>query len=126
MISGTGTEQLLSVPKLPSGTGQAMADVMIEVISEWGVKNCIKALSFDTTSSNTGRKNGACVLVEMQLQKEVLYLACRHHIHEIPLEEAFSITMGPSTGPDILLFKRFKAFWKNILISNFNPGIEIQ
>src|SRR6218665_1869667 len=88
-----------------SGTGQAMADVMIEVLSEWGVKNCIKALSFDTTSSNTGRKNSACVLVEMQLQKEVIYLACRHHIHEILLEEAFSIAMGPSTGPDILLFR---------------------
>ena len=66
---GSGTEQLLSVPKLPSETGQAMADVIIEVLSEWGVKNCIKALSFDTKSRNTGRKNGACVLVEMQLQK---------------------------------------------------------
>jgi len=99
-----------------------MADVMIEVLSEWGVKNCIKALRFDTTSSKTGRKNGAYVLVDMQLQKEVLYLACRHHIHEILLEEAFSITMGPSNGPGILLFKRFKAFWKNILISNFKPG----
>src|SRR6218665_2190440 len=97
-----------------------MADVMIEVLSEWGVKNCIKALSFDTTSSNIGRKNGACVLVEMQLQKEVLYLACRHHIHEILLQEAFSIPMGPSTGPDILPLKRLKAFWKNILISTLN------
>jgi len=34
--------------------------------------------------------------------------------------------MGPSTGPDIILFKRFIAFWKNILISNFKRGIEIQ
>jgi len=69
IISGSETEQLFSVPKLPSGTGQAMADVMIKVFSEWGVQNRSKALSFDTTSSNTGRKNGACVLVEMQLQK---------------------------------------------------------
>src|SRR6218665_3268567 len=103
-----------------------MSDVMIEVLSEWEVKNCIKALSFDTTSSNTGRKNGSCMLVEMQLQKEVLYMACRHHIHEILLEEAFGITMGPSTRPDTLLFKRVKAFWKNMLIFNFKPGIEIQ
>jgi len=103
-----------------------MADVMIEVLSEWGVKNCFKALSFDTTSSNTNRKNGACMLVKMQLQRKVLYLAGRHHIHEILLKQAFSITMGPSTGPDILLFKRYKAFWKNILISKFQPGMEIQ
>ena len=59
IISGFGTEQLLSVSKLSSGTGQAIADVMIEVLSEWGVKNGIKALSFDTTSSITERKNGA-------------------------------------------------------------------
>src|SRR6218665_1904518 len=88
---------------MPSGTGQAMADVMIEVLSEWGVKNCIKALSFDTTSSNTGRKNGACMLVEMQLRKKVFYLAGRHHIHEILLEEAF---IQQYTGHDNLLFKR--------------------
>src|SRR6218665_3196364 len=105
IILGTGTQQLLSVPKLPSATGQAVADVMIEGLSGREIQNCIKALSFDTTSSNTGRQNGACVLVELQLQKEVLYLACRHHIHEILVAEAFSIAMGLSTGPDILLFR---------------------
>ena len=47
-------------------------------------------------------------------------------VNEFYYEEAFSITIGPSTGPDILRFKTFKAFWKNILISNFKPGIEIQ
>src|SRR6218665_3985991 len=93
-----------------------MAHVIIEVLSEWGVKNCIKALSFDTTSSNTGRKNGVCMLVEMQLWKKVLYLAGRHHIHEILLEEAFSITMGPSTGPDILYFSEdIKHFGRTFL-----------
>src|SRR6218665_3481532 len=93
-----------------------MADVMIEVLSEWGVKKFFKALSFDTTSRNTGRKKCACVLVEMQLQKKVLYLAGRHHIHEILLEETFSITMGPSTGPDILYFSEdIKHFGRTFL-----------
>ena len=41
-------------------------------------------------------------------------------------EEAFSIRIGHFTGPDILLFKRFIAFWKNILISDFKLGIETQ
>src|SRR6218665_94859 len=45
-------------------------------------------------------------------------------VNELYYEEAFSITLGPSTGPVILLFKRFKAFWKNILISNFKPEIQ--
>ena len=47
------------IPKLPSGTGQAMADVMIKVLSEWGVK----ALSFDATSSNTVLKKEWCLRV---------------------------------------------------------------
>ena len=37
----------------------------------------------------------------------------------LPLDLSFYFSV-------ILLFKRFKAFWKNILISNFKPGIEIQ
>jgi len=49
-------------------------------------------------------------------------------VNALYYEEAFSIRMGLSTGPHILLFKRFVAFWKNILISNFKRahGIEIQ
>ena len=125
IVSGSGIEQLLSVPKLPSGTGRAMADAIIEAVSAWGIQDHIKALSFDTTSSNTGWKNGACVLIEMLLERKVLYLACRHHIHEILLEEAFSITMGPSSGPEILLFKRFKTFWPNIVIGDYKPGVEV-
>jgi len=124
IVSGSGIEQLLAVPKLPSGTGQAMADAMIEAVTAWGIKDCVKALSFDTTSSNTGVKSGACVLIEKHLDRKVLYLACRHHIHEILLEEAFSITMGPSSGPEILIFKRFKAYWPNIVNNDYKPGVE--
>jgi hypothetical protein len=125
IVSGSGTEQLLCVPKLCSGTGLAMAEALMDTISEWGIADSIKALSFDTTSSNTGRLNGACTLFEQRLGRNVLHLACRHHIHEIMLEEAFSITMGPSSGPEILLFKRFKAYWSNIVLADYKPGIEV-
>ena len=47
------------------------------------------------------------------------------HMREIMLEEAVSITMGPSSGPDSLIFKRFKAFWPNIVYSDYKPGIEV-
>ena len=63
IISESGIEQLLQVPKLPSGTGHAMADVMMEALSERGVKDCIKDdcivskhLAFDTTANYTRRK----------------------------------------------------------------------
>ena len=123
IVSGSGTEQLLRIPKLSSGTGQAIADALMETVSDWGIVDNIKALSFDTTASYTGRMNGACTLFEQRLGRNVLHLACRHHIHEIMLEDAFSKTMGPSSGPDILLFKRFKTFWPKIFVADYKPGV---
>ena len=60
------------------------------------------------------------------LERNVLHLACRHHIHEILLEKAFSTTMGPSSAPEILLFKRFKTFWPKIVHADYNykPGVD--
>ena len=124
IVSGCGVDQLLCIPKLGSSTGEAMANAMLEAVESWGIKDLIKALSFDTTSSNTGRKNGACVLLEGKLNSDLLYLACRHHIHEIMLEEVFSSAMGPSSGPDVGLFKRFKSFWPSLVISDYKAGIE--
>jgi len=70
---------------------------------------------FDTTASNSGRLNGACVLLEQKLGKNVLFLACHHHIFEIILQAVFiEAKFAPSSGPDIPLFKRFVNNWKNI------------
>ena len=104
LVSGSGVDQLLCIPKLSAGTGEAMASAMLEAVESWGIKDQIKAISFDTTSSNTGRKNGACVLLEGKLNSHLLYLACRHNVHEVMLEEVFAGAMGPSSGPDIRLF----------------------
>lgn len=125
LVSGSGMDQLLSIPKLHAGTGKAMADAVYEVVCDWDIKDRIKAISFDTTAGNTGQKNGACAFVEILLEKNVLHWACRHHIHEIMLEEAFNITMGPSTAPEIFLFKRFQAFWPNIVVSDYKPGVDV-
>ncbi|KAG0721029.1 hypothetical protein GWK47_047288 [Chionoecetes opilio] len=65
-------------------------------------------MSFDTTSSNTCRNNGACVLIEQQLKKDLLYFACRHHVLELLLAAAFTTVMGPTSGPEMTLFKRFQ------------------
>jgi len=68
----------------------------------------VAALSFDTTATNTGRRNGTCVLLEQKLGKDLLYLACRHYVIELILAAAFKTTMGASSGPEVSLFKRFK------------------
>lgn len=55
LVTGLGTEQLLGIPKLPSSTGVAQATAVRETLSEWDVTDRVKALCFDTTSSNTGK-----------------------------------------------------------------------
>ncbi|XP_015122270.1 uncharacterized protein LOC107044756 [Diachasma alloeum] len=79
---------------------------------------------FDTTASNTGSTNGTCVLLEQLLGRNLLHLACRHHLLELLLKSAFEASMGPNTRPDILIFKRFQEQWKNIEKGEFSPGVQ--
>jgi hypothetical protein len=114
LVSGLNVSKLLGVPKLPAGTGPEMANAVVACLDDWQIKNQIKGMSFDTTSSNTGHKAGACTLIESVLGRELLNLACRHHVMEIVAEKVFAVCGIPSTGPTILLFKRFKDNWKSI------------
>lgn len=123
LVSGTGVEQLLGVPKLLSGTGVAQADVVMSCLQEWGVVDQITALCFDTTAANTGQLSGTCTIVQQRLKRPVLFMACRHHVMELILGAAFKKAVGGiSTGPDILIFKRFKEQWQFIDGEKFQPA----
>jgi hypothetical protein len=60
LVSGAGVSKLLGVPKLPSGTGEETAKAVVDCLEEWEIKDRIQAISFDTTSSNTGHRAGTC------------------------------------------------------------------
>lgn len=122
LVSGNGVDQLLGVPKLASGTGENMATAVYKMILEWNISSQIKCMCFDTTASNTGRKNGSCVLLEQKLGNDLLWLPCRHHILEIILESVVSISLPASSGPDIQLFKRFKANWQKLNKNSFHTA----
>lgn len=114
LISGKGVDQLLCIPKLQSGEGEKIASAVYESLVSWGLLDKVKSMSFDTTASNTGSRKGACILLEQKMDKELLWLACRHHIMEIMLESVVQNEIGPSSGPDNLLFKRFQKNWQSI------------
>jgi len=80
-------------------------------------------MGFDTTSSNTGRMNGACRIFEFLLGRDLLHLACRHHIYETVLRGVFDTVMGPTVGPETPLFKRFRAGWPKIDVTKIEAGI---
>ena len=65
--------------------------------------------------------NGVCIRLERMLDRELLWLACRHHVMELVLAKAFSLCFGPSTSPEIPLFERFKSIWQEINLDNYQP-----
>lgn len=123
LVTFQGDTQLLSVPKLPSGTGEAQARAVFDAFKDWNIEENVVAMCFDTTSSNTGRINGACVLLEQLLGRDLLYLACRHHVLELIAGAVFNKIMPSSSAPDILLFKRFKDSWEFIDQNNFKDAL---
>jgi len=110
-----GTTKLLAVPKLSSGTGQEAANNVTQQLASWNLSEHVIGMCFDTTASNTGKAKGACTLLENTVKRNLLWLACRHHMFEVLLSDAFNAAFQiPSSGPEIQLFKRFKNSWHSI------------
>ena len=107
LVSGLNTLQLLGVPKLVSGTGEAQAAAVHQLFEDWGLKHIVQALCFDTTATNTGQVNGVCALLESKLDRSLLYFACRHHVFELGLASAFTTCMGL---PLVLMFRCSRGF----------------
>jgi len=81
----------------------------------WQITNNVKALVFDTSSSNSGWKNGVAKLLEEQLGRKVFYHACRHHIYELVIRAVWKSIFGKeTTGPENPMFNKFKRKWGNI------------
>jgi hypothetical protein len=76
-------------------------------------------MRFDTTSSNSGRKKAAAVLLVKLIGRKLPNLACRHHIMELTVQKVYTTLFGLSTGPEVVMFHRFKKDWYLIDTSNF-------
>jgi hypothetical protein len=93
-----------------------------DTLKYWGIEQRVAALCFDTTATNTGHRHGACVLIEQMLAKDLLYLACRHHVMELVVGAAFNEVLPGSSGPEIKLFKRFQEHWNLIDQNKYQPA----
>ena len=83
VVSWKNTEMQLGAPNIPSGTGKDYASVCIELLYKLNIAEQVRVLVFDTTTSNTGISTGACTLIEKALGRELVWVACRHHIMEV-------------------------------------------
>lgn len=115
VISFGEKEQLLAVPKLDNSSGKDQAKAVSKALYDWNLNDKVQIMCCDTTASNTGHLNGACVLLEQKLERELLLFACRHHVYELVLKSVFESKIPQVTSsPDIPLFKKFRDNWKSI------------
>jgi hypothetical protein len=124
LITDGDYEKLLHVSQLEHGTGKCQADAIFEILCEYGLKDQVKAMCFDTTATNTGVKQGTCLRLEQLLERSLLYFACRHHVFEILMRGVFEKKIPGTVGPDVPFFKEFRNQWSKIDKTKFRAGIE--
>ena len=102
------------MPKLGSSSGKAQANAILDALHDWNPDDQVQIMCCDSTASNTGRLNGACILLAQRLERELLLFACRHHIYELVLKSVFEAKIQVTNSPDIPLLKKFRDNWSNI------------
>ena len=99
--SGT---KLLRTTSLKRGTGRDQAEAIKHILNAWNLEEQSVAMCFVPTASNTGKFNGACILLEALLDHPLLRTACRHHVHEVISAHVFKCFFGNSSSPQITIF----------------------
>ena len=122
LVSGEGVSKLLAVP-VTDGKAEPTAATIMEVVNEWNLQDRVAALCFDTTATNTGSKGGVCLRLQQILGRDLLNLACRHHVLELVLEAVFSALVPEvSRSPDITIFQQFKDFWPSAVKTDYRTA----
>ena len=75
--------RLLGIPKMGDGKGNTIKDAVVKAVTDHQLQDNVVALCFDTTAANTGKRKGAAVLIEEELNCKCAYFGCRHHVSEL-------------------------------------------
>ncbi|GBM44748.1 hypothetical protein AVEN_83876-1 [Araneus ventricosus] len=74
--------KVLGIPVIANTTGEEQARTTFSLANDWKISDNVRSLVLNTIVSNSGWKTGACVRIENLFDKNLLLLACRHHIFE--------------------------------------------
>ena len=115
LISGIGGVNLLGVSALQHKTnekcGKKIANATLEQLKAWKFKDNVKAMVYDTTSSNTGAVTAACVKIQEMLAS--MWTPCwGMHIKLVHVWVAIEIEQSKSL--EISVFARFKDNFENL------------
>jgi hypothetical protein len=119
LLSGIGGSKLLGVPSLPHLSTEKAGDLISKatttLLDQWNCRDNVVGMVFDTTSANTGHKTAACISIQRDLDKPLLWLACRHHIGEVLLDHVWNqLAVEVSKSPEVTVFTRFKSKWDQL------------
>ena len=112
--------QILGMVQTEDSTGKVEADAVKNTLDSWEIAEKIIACGFDTTASNTGVHKGSCTILQDLLQRQLLWLACRHHILELVLRATFQELFGDTTGPEESFFKFLKPQWSSLDLTDIS------
>lgn len=96
VVTGKNVSKTLHIAKMQSGSGQATAEVIFDVLSQWELLDQVIGFCYDTTKSNTGNISGAVVLLNSKFDSKKLNFECRHHVAELYMAAVFETLMGKS------------------------------
>jgi hypothetical protein len=124
VISYGNKEQSVAVPKLDNSSGREQAQIVWNAITDWNLEDKVQTLCCNTMTSNTGRINGTCVLLEQKLDRELLLFAFRHHVYELVLKYVFKAKIHQiTTSPDLRqvhFLKRSEKIGKTLILMRYN------
>ena len=106
---------LLGIPKFESSSGKDVEAGVVKVLDQYDISldKCI-ATCYDTTSSNSGYKNGAHFRIEKRVGHAILELECRKHVQELHVTHANKAVFGATKGPQKTHYKDFKNSWSSL------------
>ena len=122
LVSFENDVKIIDVPFLENQTALTIANAVYRAVSSWGLIDAVQGVCADTTNANLGLRVGAAAIFEQILNRDILYLPCRHHIYELVLSAAFTAKIPGTSGPNNQIFLKFRNEWDNI--KSLNPVIE--
>ena len=111
--------------------GETQCETTFNVLSACGASESVRALLFDTITSNTGVKKGAAQLLLQKFGRPLMWFECPHHMSELFIKPVWIMLFGEDFSPftsDFSLFKKTCPYIikENFVELNFQSQLELQ
>ena len=75
----------------------------------------------DATASNTGKQAGAAAILERHFKRKLMWIACRHHIFELVMQDVGMQFFGAISGPSNPFFTAIQKNWVELKKEGYDP-----